>query len=391
MSLLQPEGVDYGYEDNYFPHPPTTIPVGSFAYLAEKVKKIVGIPVVSSTRIGYPDVAEKILSDGKADFVSLGRPLIADPYWCQKAKAGHDEDIRPCLACHEGCLRRLMAYKKLSCAVNPVAGDEEYLKIQLAEQKKTVRVIGGGISGIVSAIVCYRRGHDVTLYESSDELGGNFKSRYIPDFKEDYRRYISYLKRELGKTNVKVVMNHQVTKEEVREWSSGVIVNASGASFRYIPIKGVDKERLINPFDLYDNQDFTGKKVAIIGGGLVGVEAALNVARHGGEPFLIEKMDRVAQTAYPVNRQHLELLLEQAKIPVYLNSDIEKVDGNIIIFTNDNMKRRKEFNLICECVGMQPCSLVIDDNENVIHVGDAVHPENVMNAVWTAYRQCRLI
>lgn len=137
--------IDSGcYEDNYYPHPPTTIPVGSFAYLAEKVKNVVGIPVVSSTRIGYPDIAEKILIQGQADFVSLGRPLIADPYWCEKAKTGQNEEIRPCLGCHEGCLRRLMAYKKLSCAVNPVAGDEEYLKIEPANQKKRVRVVGGG-------------------------------------------------------------------------------------------------------------------------------------------------------------------------------------------------------------------------------------------------------
>lgn len=137
--------IDSGcYENNYYPHPPTTIPCGTFAYLAEQVKKVVNIPIITSTRIGYPEFAERIIKDKQADFVSIGRPLIADPDWCNKALNNRFNDIRPCLGCHEGCLRRLMTYKRLSCAVNPVAGDEEYLKITPAITKKKIVVIGGG-------------------------------------------------------------------------------------------------------------------------------------------------------------------------------------------------------------------------------------------------------
>lgn len=156
--------IDSGcYENNFYPHPPESIPCGSFSYLAEYVRKVVSIPVISSTRIGYPEIAENILASGQADYVCIGRPLIADPEWCDKAKKGNELDIRPCIACHEGCLRRLFYYKSLSCAVNPLAGNEEYLKIRKADNKLKFTVVGGGVAGMVSAITLAHRGHDVTL------------------------------------------------------------------------------------------------------------------------------------------------------------------------------------------------------------------------------------
>lgn len=168
--------IDAGvYENWYLPHPPTTIPCGSFSYLSEMVKNTVSIPVISSGRIGYPEIAEDILNNNQADFISLGRPLIADPFWCQKAKDGHFEKIRPCLACHEGCLKRLMQHKSLSCAVNPAAGNEKYLTLDKSHFSKNILIIGGGISGMVAAITCAERGHEVTLLEKENSLGGNFR------------------------------------------------------------------------------------------------------------------------------------------------------------------------------------------------------------------------
>lgn len=200
--------IDAGcYENWYLPHPPTTIPCGSFSYLSEKVKKVVKIPVISSGRIGYPEVAEDILEKGQADFISIGRPLVADPSWCNKAKKGKYENIRPCLACHEGCLKRVNKYKSLSCAVNPSAGNESYLKLEMSNISKEIIVVGGGISGMVAAITCAKRGHKVTLLEKNSSLGGNFSIEYIPSFKSDYKRYIKYLINELAECNVSVQLN----------------------------------------------------------------------------------------------------------------------------------------------------------------------------------------
>lgn len=395
--LLESYGVDAldidsgCYENNYYPHPPSTIPCGSFSYLAEKVKKAVSIPVISSTRIGYPEIAEKIIEDGQADFVSLGRPLIADPYWCVKARKGEDENIRPCIACHEGCLRRLVVYKNVSCAVNPQAGDEKYLKLEKAESKKKALVIGGGVAGMVAALTLYTRGHEVTLYEKDSELGGNFKLKYLPDFKDDYRRYVNYLTHRLDNSNVSIQLNTLATSDLITRVNPDIVVNASGASFKRIPIEGLKEEDIVNPFTLYEDKDFSNQRVAIIGGGLVGVEAAINVARKGGKPIIIEKMKGIASTAYKLNREHLELLLSEQSVPVYLNANITKVEGNTIYFNVNSEDRSEQFDVITECVGLKSNTMNIDFDGDILTIGDADHPENVMNAVWQAYRQCRLI
>lgn len=384
--------IDSGcYENNYYPHPPSTIPCGSFSYLAGKVKDVVNIPVISSTRIGYPDVAENILQTGDADFVSLGRPLIADPYWCEKTKKNHAESIRPCIACHEGCLRRLVAYKSVSCAVNPQAGDEHYLALTKADNKKNVVVIGGGISGMVAAITLSKRGHQVSLYEKEKELGGNFRLKYLPSFKDDYRKYVNYLCKEIEKSGATVHLGMEVTSDMIMAAQPDIIVNASGASFKYIPIEGLDRTMLVDPFELYENKSFKGKRVVVIGGGLVGVEAAINVAQNEGYPVIIEQASAIATSAYSVNKQHLEKLIRDLRIELHLNSEVIKVENKVVIFRTKDEELEVTFDMIAECVGVKSNVLDLLEYDNVLTVGDAEKPLNVINAVWTAYRKCRLI
>lgn len=395
--LLESYGVDAldidsgCYENNYYPHPPTTIPCGSFSYLAEAVKKEVMIPIISSTRIGYPDIAEQIIEARQADFVSLGRPLIADPMWCKKAKDRQLEKIRPCIACHEGCLNRLIHYKRLSCAVNPIAGDEKYLELNKAEIHKNIAIIGGGIAGIVAAITCIERGHSVTLYEQRDELGGNFQLKYIPDFKDDYKRYINYLICRIKRTNVNIILNQKVDADFLRDKFFDKIIVAIGANFRHIEIKGLDTSFLISPFKLYENHLFLERKIIIVGGGLVGVEAAINIARNGGNPIIIEQTSSIASSAYSVNRQHLEVLLKELMIPIYTKAIIQEVCGNTMICKCGEEFVSITFDLVSLCIGMSSNNIGIEHNDNVIVIGDAMIVSNVMNAVWTAYRKCRLI
>ena len=254
--------IDAGvYENWYLPHPPTTIPCGSFAYLSEYVKSVVKIPVISSARIGYPEIAENILRKNQADFISLGRPLIADPFWCKKAKAREFNKIRPCLACHEGCLKRLMQYKYLSCAVNPTAGNEEYLHLNVSNKRKEILIVGGGISGMVAAITCAKRGHNVTLLERRSSLGGNFRLDLIPSFKNDYKRYIEYLIDELSNYNVIIHLNHFFEKKQLNEFKADVIINASGSTFKKLDIIGVKDDDIVSPFSLYQVKDYSSVKL----------------------------------------------------------------------------------------------------------------------------------
>jgi len=385
--------IDAGvYENWYLPHPPTTIPCGSFSYLSEIVKSVVNIPVISSGRIGYPEVAEEILKKKQADFISIGRPLIADPFWCKKAKEGKFDKIRPCLACHEGCLKRLMQHKCLSCAVNPAAGNESYLNLGRTNICKQILVIGGGISGMVAAITCAKRGHKVTLLEREDSLGGNLKLNIIPNFKDDYTRYVKYLINELTECNVNVVLNHFFKKDNINEYNAEVLFNATGAVFRKLTIPGVNQENVLSPYVLYENKDFSMYNIVIIGGGLIGVEAAINVVLHGGRATIIEKDNELAKHSYRANRQHLIHLLEKNKIKSYLNTNIICSNGTQLYCRDkDGNEFEIYYNSISVCVGMTPLKSDFEEIDNVITIGDADKVDNVMNAVWTAYRKSILV
>jgi 2-enoate reductase len=197
--------VDAGcYENWYWPHPPEYQPPGCMVEMAELVKKHIKIPVITVGRLGYPQLANKVIEEGKADFVALGRPLLADPEFANKARRGQVEDIRPCIGCHE-CFRRLYESTYISCAVNPSCGNERRLEIRKAEDPKKVMVIGGGIAGMEAARVCAMRGHRVVLYEQTGRLGGLLYSVARHSLKKDLKRLLDYQVRQVRLSNLKSI------------------------------------------------------------------------------------------------------------------------------------------------------------------------------------------
>ena len=397
--LLQEMGVnaldiDAGcFETPYLPHPPATVECGCLAKYAEKVKRVVNIPVITSSRIGYAEVAEQILADGKADFVSMGRPLLADPFIIEKISTGHSEDVRPCIACHEGCQKRLIDFKSISCAVNPCTGNERYLELTEAKKKKKAIVIGGGISGIVAAITLAERGHDVTLYEKEKELGGNLRECYLPSFKEDEKKYLKYLKHQLQKTSVRVILNHEFTNSDFYG-DEDIFINASGGILNSITIKGLDKSLIIDTCDCYlPNTGLTCQKVVIVGGGMVGVEAALNLSRQGASVTIIERKDKIANSAFKANRQHLFILLNENKVKMLTNTSVtEAVNGNLVCIRG-SQKFEVPFDKVAICVGVKTREISLDLPSKCmgLTLGDAEKPGRIINAVWNAYRKCRLL
>lgn len=221
--------------------------------------------------------------------------------------------------------------------------------------------------------------------------GGNFQLKYIPDFKDDYKRYINYLICRIKRTNVNIILNQKVDADFLRDKFFDKIIVAIGANFRHLEIKGLDTSFLISPFKLYENHLFLERKIIIVGGGLVGVEAAINIARNGGNPIIIEQTSSIASSAYSVNRQHLEVLLKELMIPIYTKAIIQEVCGNTMICKCGEEFVSITFDLVSLCIGMSSNNIGIEHNDNVIVIGDAMVVSNVMNAVWTAYRKCRLI
>ena len=246
---------------------------GHNVWAAEAIKKAVSIPVFATGSITQPDYAEEILASGKADFISMGRPLLADPYWAKKAMEGHAEDISPCIRCNEGCLDRGNHLgKSINCTMNPLLGFEDALAIRPAEVKKRVAVVGGGPVGLKAADTAALRGHDVTLFEKR-ALGGYLLEASYPDFKADIRDAHKYLVTQVNKHGV-----HIEEKEAGLEDLAGfdAVIVAAGASPAGLPVPGTDRENVTLAVEaLKDGGPRPAGEVVVIGGGLIGVETAI--------------------------------------------------------------------------------------------------------------------
>lgn len=397
--LLQEMGVDAldidagCFETPFLPHPPSTIECGSLAKYAEKVKHTVSIPVITSSRVGYCEVAEQLLAEGKADFVSMGRPLLADPYIIEKISTGHSEDVRPCIACHEGCQKRLIDFKSISCAVNPCTGNERYLELSVAEQKKKAIVIGGGIAGIVASLTLAKKGHTVTMYEKDNELGGNLRESYLPSFKEDEKKYLKYLKCQLQKLGVRVILNHEFTNNDFNG-DEDIFINAIGGVLNDCTILGLDKSLIINTYDCYlPHAELRGKKVAIIGGGMVGAEVALNLSTQGVNVTIIEQKDTIASSAFKANRQHLLILLKENKVELLTNTSVNEVINHNLVCKTGTGSIEIPFDKVVVCVGVKSRDnqFTLPSKCMGLSLGDVEKPGKIIDAVWNAYRKCRLL
>jgi 2,4-dienoyl-CoA reductase (NADPH2) len=262
------------------------VPCGAFAYLAEAIKTEVTIPVVASSRINDPQQAESILNDGKADFVAIGRALLADPEFPNKASQGRLDEIRKCIACNQGCFDMVWTTLfsgdgEVRCTVNPCVGREEAFAIRPTDHKKRVIVVGGGPAGMEAARVLALRGHTVFLYEAQDVLGGQMRLASISPGKTDFGDSTSYHVNELGRLGVNVSLKQPVTADFVEAENPDAVIVATGARPIIPPIPGVDGDHVITANQALSGAKATGSKVVVIGGGGIGCETAMFLARKG--------------------------------------------------------------------------------------------------------------
>ena len=371
-------------------------PPGCSVPLAEMVKKAVAIPVIVSGKLGYPELAEEVLQDGKSDFIALGRALLADPEWPNKVKEGRAEEIRPCIGCFEGCRRRIHEGKALGCAVNPATGQEKELAITPAEKKKSVVVIGGGPGGMEAARVAALRGHRVTLVEQSGDLGGNLIPGSVPVFKRDYRLLIRYLALQAAKSGVELLLGREATAGMIGELRPDAVIVATGGEPVIPDIPGVDNKKVVTVIDLLSGRKEWGKTVILIGGGTVACEFALHASQKGAQVTIVEIADTVASCMYSINRMHLLNLLEEAHIKILTNHRVlEIADAGVTVADRSNNIRLLSADTIGLAAGMKAGNDLVkclrDGVREVYPIGDCVAPRNVMNAIWEGYRIARII
>lgn len=270
-----------GGHETSVPLSPMSVPRGAFVYLAQEIKKAVKVPVIASARINDPFVAERILQEGRADFLAIGRPLMADPDFPRKAQEGRYDEIRPCIACNQGCFDIVFRWKPVTCLMNPRVGREAELQVKPAGQKKRVLVVGGGPAGMEAARVMATRGHQVSLYERSQELGGQVNLSSVPHGRQEFGRLPAYLKGELERLGVQVHLGTEVDAALIEREKPEAVVVATGAEPIVPDIPGINGPNVAVSWDVLSEKAEVGQRVVIIGGGSVGCETAIHLAKRG--------------------------------------------------------------------------------------------------------------
>lgn len=369
---------------------PTAVHAGFSADLVTEIKRAVSIPVITVGRYTEPYYAELLLREGRADLVAFGRQSLADPHMPEKAMNDNLEDLVPCIACLQGCVANMYKGEPICCLVNPFLGHEAqgYPK---AEKSKKVMVIGGGVAGMCAAFVAAERGHDVSLYESTDKLGGNMRLAAYPPGKGDITNMIrSYIVR-CEKAGVKIHMNTTVDLEMVKAEKPDAVIVSTGSRTLILPIEGIENPAIIHGSDLLDGKRAAGKKVLVVGGGMVGCETAAFLGEQQHDVTVIEYRDTVGAD---VIHEHRVFLMEDFK-----NYGIKEITGaKVCKFFDDGVEYEspdgsrhevRGFDSVVLSMGFKnynPFAEQLEElGQEVYVVGDATRARRALDATKEAY------
>ncbi len=371
---------------------PMYYPPANNVWVAEELKKAVSIPVIAAGSITSPELAEKILKEGKGDFIALGRPLLADPYFPMKAQEGRPEDIRPCIRCLEGCIDRGIRSGTINCTVNVAVGKEDEFRIIPTDTPKKVAVIGGGPSGMEAAIVAALRGHDVTLFEKR-KLGGRLIEASIPEFKADIRSLISYLSTQIKKTRVKTI-EAEATSQVIADGKFDAVIVATGGTPFVPDVPGMGKPSVVTALDVLGGAK-TGSDVIVVGGGLVGCDVALFLAEQGKRVTIVEMEDEIARGWSKSPRLAFFERLSKQDVQVSTGMHLAEItDNGITVHDRRGEKSMIKGDTVVLATGFTPNRRLFDalaqlPDLEVYAVGDCVEPRMIFDAIheghWTAH------
>ena len=275
-----------GWHEARVPTIATSVPRGAFTWVTKKMKQEVAIPLVTSNRINLPETAEQVLADGCADMVSMARPMLADAEFVKKARQGRRDEINVCIACNQACLDHTFSNKMSSCLVNPRACHETELNYLATSNKQHFAVVGSGPAGISAALVLAERGHEVDLYESAAEIGGQLNMAKAIPGKEEFHEMLAYFKRQLELKQVRVRLNTRVDADDLAGKAYNGAIIATGVVPRDPRIEGQDHPKVLSYVDVLRNRAPVGKRVAIIGAGGIGFDVAEFLLHDGNSPTL---------------------------------------------------------------------------------------------------------
>lgn len=368
---------------------PSAVRTAPFSDYARQIRPLVSIPVFTVDKIIYPQVAESLLREGKADFIAMGRASIADPHLPNKVKEGRLEEILPCIGCWQGCQGKIAVQEPVSCLVNPRTGKENEYTPSPAPVKKKVLVIGGGPVGMEAAIVAAQRGHEVTLYEKADRLGGQWLLAAIPPGKEMLNSFTVWQKGELQRQGVKVVLQTEVTEALVAREQPDEIIFAAGAEPIVPPIPGYDKPHVHTANDVLSGKvDLSGSAV-VIGGGLVGAETAEHIAVHNHKTTIVEMRPEIAADMVNAPKYFLMESLRKNEVDLFVNTKVLEILDDALVVEEEGLKKRIPADLVVLAIGSRSRKALaqeLEKNYSVTIAGDAATVGKALDGIAGAYR-----
>lgn len=358
---------------------------GYHIHLAEKVKKAVKIPIITIGKIRDLQLAERTIGEGKADLVAIGRALIADPELVIKSQLGKIDEIIPCISCNH-CLDRIVAGgQPLRCSVNPITGREHSIRIECSTKPKKILVIGGGPAGMEAAHIAASRGHEVTLHERNDQLGGQLLLSAVPPGKEDIGKFNQYLSNQVQKRGVKVQSKSEATRELIETMKPDAIVLAAGASPLIPGLSGVDLEHVVTAWDVLRHAKKVQNKVVIVGGGLVGCEVAEYLAEQGKQVTIVEMLEQIGLDIGASYRKFVLKRLERQGVAVITKALATSISKDGVHITKNSESKLLPADTIILAVGSKPNKELLEtlkDTKIEIHaIGDCATARRIVDAV----------
>lgn len=366
--------------------PPMSMPYGCLLPLAARIRESVSVPVIAAGRLDDPELAESVVRDGKADLVALGRALIADADWPNKVAAGRAQDVRPCIACN-ACVDLVANAKEARCAVNPEVGRELTWDVQPAASPRRVMVIGSGPAGMEAARLARLRGHDVSIWERDEELGGKLDVASRAPSKTTVLRFRDYETRVLGELGIELHTGVDVDPDQVAAEQPDVVILATGADPLIPPIPGLNGPGVIDAQEILLERIriAPGERVAVIGGSATGCETAEFLIGTAGEITILEMLGSVGRGIELITRQRLVRELRDSGVNILTNSKVVEVHPDRVVYERpDGGRDQIEVDCVALAIGWRPRGDQLAGRLNgreVMVLGDASHPADFVAAI----------